>query len=401
MRRYWPSITLVTIILLVLGTFYLQSTFANSSNPSFHFSNISGNEEELESLVIHGTYPNDGMYERVKISKDETVYTSESILRNYLSTHPEINRLQKEYRSFMRGKNHDLHFFFEDEGYVAYADVRVEYNFQGPTDYTFVIDVMDKTVDERIKMDINVPNQDRFSYIWVQDVYVDNNKLQLVTENELLGSNGTEMYVYTFDLEKEKLIADNTLIEYSNNQPNTHTFISIINDQQKLSKETQLVFIKETRSYADEGMETDNHSVHSLYTYDYVTNELKELVLLEEISSLMEPFNLIKAGNIVYVTTNKEDELQVLGYNVDSEEIEVNQTFDLSQTEESYPFIGVVDGKLYIITVDYSENEHGPLKDMKLLIANVDTMEVLYEGRIEFDNNEAVHELYISNIEVK
>src|SRR5690625_3643108 len=127
MKRYWKLITIATVIVLTIGTFYIQSSLAKNKYPTFSIKHQSGDETLVENVTIHGTYnEGDVWIGNIGISiEGMTEHNQFSYLDmltgKYLDT--EIKRLQKEHRNFMRGKGEDTSLFFDDKDTLAFVDI--------------------------------------------------------------------------------------------------------------------------------------------------------------------------------------------------------------------------------------------------------------------------------------
>src|SRR5690606_31814424 len=129
----------------------------------------------------------------------------------------QIERWQKEYRGYMRGKWPSLSSFFENGKFLAYADVN--YNFTGPIgsyrDFTFDIDILHKETGDRVKRETEVPNRNQYYSISVENVQVTDNVLKVFTSNQVehQGNHEIEIHVYTFDIQTGELLDDKIIIE--------------------------------------------------------------------------------------------------------------------------------------------------------------------------------------------
>ena len=72
MKRYWKIITLCLITLIVIGTFYIQSSFAANEHIKIEFEKVSGNKDEVKNLVLYGDYFVGNMYQPLQITSEET-----------------------------------------------------------------------------------------------------------------------------------------------------------------------------------------------------------------------------------------------------------------------------------------------------------------------------------------
>src|SRR5690625_1575955 len=111
MKKYWILIVISVVMIASIGTFYIQSVFATNDKPAFVLEKISGDEKEVDSLLIGGSYYGELTYigEDFEIDLEGTRYLDDSsfferVEGMYGSS--QIKQLQKDYRNFMRGKYH-------------------------------------------------------------------------------------------------------------------------------------------------------------------------------------------------------------------------------------------------------------------------------------------------------
>src|SRR5690625_4729725 len=149
MKKYWILIVISVVMVATIGTFYMQSVMAGNNKPVFTIEKINGDEKEIESLLLSGFY-DDGLnylgedleisLEGIKYFEDRSFF--ERIKEDYGSER--IKQLQKEYRHFMRGKNYSLNSYFENEDYLAYADVSYRNPYEISGELQFSVAVLDK-----------------------------------------------------------------------------------------------------------------------------------------------------------------------------------------------------------------------------------------------------------------
>ena len=80
MKRYWKIMLLCFVTIIAIGTFYIQSGFADQKNITIEFEKVSGNEDEVKNLTILGDYLVGNLHHSLQIEKGETIDTTQSIL---------------------------------------------------------------------------------------------------------------------------------------------------------------------------------------------------------------------------------------------------------------------------------------------------------------------------------
>lgn len=121
MKKYWKVIVVIAIAVVGIGTFYVNSAISVSKYPEFVIKKQSGDETEIKSLVVEGTYSGSVLNEGLKITADGSRYESDSSFIDLFKGYnpPLIEQLQEEYRNFMRGKSGDISAFYEDKQFLV------------------------------------------------------------------------------------------------------------------------------------------------------------------------------------------------------------------------------------------------------------------------------------------
>ncbi|SES99540.1 hypothetical protein SAMN05216389_10499 [Oceanobacillus limi] len=424
-KRYWKMIATLSVIVLTIGTFYIQSSFAASEFPDITFKTVSGSEEELDNLTINASYHEAELYQRVTINRQGSTFQEQLPFYERFfgsSMYPEINRYEKDYRNFMRGKVGGTNLFFEDDSVLVYADVMYEgYNHNTRiTDYSFNIDVLDKQAVENHSTELSVPNGNDYAWISVEDVQIVQDKLIVITRNQLSNRSGDEekeeeVHGYTFDLETLKLENNQELLSIPRGDEESFSRLSMMNDNLNVEPEKYFLISKvvmeqgvlEESHEEYEGTEMEvneapNNMIateQSIFVYDYETAKMEELNLPNELESLLESARVTVQNNLIYFMNQQEGSLEVTSYNIETEQIDIEQTFNLNRTSTHEPFIKINQDRLYLITA--SSEDIG--KDIDVMIASLSTGELLYEGKIEVTekDNSTDYELFINDIDTK
>src|SRR5690625_250149 len=223
MKRYWKLIIVTTFIVAVIGTLLIQTSLATSGYPEFVFEHKSGDQEEVKPLTIIGEYvADDSTYIFTKISNEGTSYqNSQSSYLNFLQKdylQPEMNRLIKDYRGFMRGKHEKpIYLFFEDQNVLAHVDLKNEYVFTSDRQwsYSFEVDVLDQKSKSKTKFELAIPEGEKYAYLDIHGVQFINDELKITTVNELNTnteqSHHAEMHIYTVDLDTKEIVSDEVI----------------------------------------------------------------------------------------------------------------------------------------------------------------------------------------------
>jgi hypothetical protein len=385
MMRYWKIIFISVIIIGSIGTYYVQNARAGSLSPEFTIEGTSGDEREVEGLVLRAIFGSQGGFgEEIEISADGTTYRSHlPYLQQFeFHDHPDIDRLQEEHRNFMRGKEENMFSFFENEDTLVYVGPP----WSDDPNLPLQVEILDKETEEVHAFDVDLPDHQEYMYMNLEDVQLINNDLHVVTTNVRRGSthesDTEEVRVYRIDVENEELKSDQTL--YSTAEGNEADWVHVngLNHSNPLGEKDYYVFginqIEEAMTH-----ESTNEK-YEYAAYHFETEELNHIQLPEE----METGGLIThvAQGAIYFVSSFNQVLEVGVYDLEKGEID---RIEVQATEgSSYPnsTMDIQDGKLYVVN---SDGERA-----KLYVVDQTTEEVLYEGKIGFADPESVPDNY-------
>lgn len=119
MKRYWKIISICLVTLLVIGTFYTQSSFAANKRVEIEFEKVSGNEDEVKNVMIDGVYW-DRSSQPIQITNEETRdLNNQSFLQKLDRIHvpPMFDDLVKQQKNFMRSKDLVPNYFLKMKNY--------------------------------------------------------------------------------------------------------------------------------------------------------------------------------------------------------------------------------------------------------------------------------------------
>lgn len=384
MKRYWKLITIVLVTIIGIGMHYIQSTNATSNNPQFIIKKMSGNSNEAKNIRVFGEYSIQGRYEdMVHIDETKTVYNNKiSFLESLNGVYhtPEIKRLQKDYRSFMRGKEMSTASFYEDETHIAYMTINWDYNEMDyrPSNFAFRVEVLNKQTKDVVVINEPMPNQNTYDYAHVEDVQITNGNLRAVVRQSKRVSDSDQLveetHIYTFDIRSQIVTEDETIITSYYSQ-------SILSNLEDINPQKYLLIQQANINEVPhrEG-NTIEETTQKLMIYNYESNELRELPIDKE---TLNSDNVIIDGSTIYLINFKTNGLEVLPFQIEKGEFSTRKTIKLNiPDEESTPAIQLKNNKLYIVS---------PLKDKEteafLVITDLNTWKPLYEGEIEQTNS--------------
>lgn len=416
MKRYWKLIILTAAVILILGLFYTKTGTANDNGPSFTIKKIQGNEEEISNILLDANYHQSrtaGSGHSLQISAEGTKYFNEQSIAEQLfgfGWDRQIERWQKEYRGYMRGKWPSLSSFFENGKFLAYADVN--YNFTGPIgssrDFTFDIDILHKETGGRVKRETEVPNRNQYYSMSVENVQVTDNVLKVFTSNQVehQGNHEIEIHVYTFDIQTGELLDDKIIIEEKESlDANQWAEIMILNKHEHIGEEEYVLAKVLNVEHVQDAENSGDYveQVQQLYfvSYNVETGEIKQFEIPEikpfaaaGISPI--PDQALISGSTVYFAIFTTDGIDVYSYSLETNSLQGSQKVPLEKSFSDSPVIKVAHERIYIVEWINKRDT-----DKSIIVADVESGEIVYSGRIELQEPEAhsgEYELYIHDI---
>lgn len=390
MKRYWKIISICLATLIVIGTFYVQSSLATNEHLKIEFEKVNGNEDELKNIVLYGDYLGDRPYQfqPLQITSEETINPtnlsfSQKISRTGIPI--DLEELVEKHRSFMRSKDLSPHLFFEDENLVAYAHMN---------DFSFDIEVLTKKTDEITSIQLDVSEKENYGWMQVEEVQVIDSELKVITRASRIGGIN-ELLVYTFDMKKKKLVSDDSIASIPTVE-NRYSDLRIINGNYSIQRQKYLLI--KIEAFEDNKIYREgepNLVANEFIVYDIETNQSKKVVASDEKLVSLGGSSAIY-NSTLFIPSQTANGIEVNQYDIESDKWGKKLSFDLVDTknDEEAPYIKVRNGKFYII--------HATTNGHTIFIGDLITGESLYEGKLKVKNQGEVqknYRLYFHGIE--
>lgn len=402
MNRYWKVISIATIVVLTIGTFYIQSSLAKTNYPNFFIETISGEKEMLKNLTVIGDYKEKGKEGAMgHISKDETFYLPNQFSYMDMLTGAYVGEklmeLQKKYRNFMRGKEMESSIAENDEDLV-YADISMDWSPEFRIrNAKFEVDVLQKDSKQQSSFSAPIPLEGNIDHLYLSHVEIFGDTLQIIVDSTTDEGDRfvNHLHVYRLDIASGKLLSGQK-IEFQTQENDWNSSMYPIVDRSEDSPSKHIIFMFNTYDEVEVMDEDYDHEKVSqeLVVYHLETDKQERIELPEEVDLDFNVDSLIE--DTIYLTKELADEYHVIGYNIESKQIETDYVVDLNQ--------GPKDEKVTAYVQDDYISIVSPLKstlvDAIIKVGDVKTGDILYEGSIEIDPEERVkdYELEISHI---
>ncbi|WP_010529267.1 hypothetical protein [Lentibacillus jeotgali] len=382
MKRYWRLIAIVTIVVLTIGTFYIQSAIAAVSYSEIKIEKISGNEELIEPVILNGSYnTGTGMNVAINVTPDGSEYIrNQSFFERIQGMYSnEVKRLQEEYRSFMRGKSGSNTSYLETEDTLASAEV-INQSVRGSDsgDMEFDIAVLNKENGEITSFTVSVPNRAMYAQVFVEDVQMADDTLKVVTRNYSKDGENA-LYMYHFDMTNQEITGDKRIAITGDNGENAGSHLMIEPESDQTAPSEYIIFSKDSPGGQD---------VQEYIVYNLETGDKQQLETPEKLSGDA----LLSDKEHLYFNTGN----QIVQYNIETDEMTAEidlpsqDTSNGDMQRNTRPLLHVTNDKMYLLTAS-------PGKKIGQNITIIDTTsgETLYNGKLTIekpvDQNESLH----------
>lgn len=410
MKRYWKLITIVVIIVLTVGTFYIQSSMAADNYPDFVLEKKSGDAKAVEHVTLQGDYRKDLFGDNVYITADGSTYAGLNSLfnqRSWIINQPKIIRLQEDYRSFMRGKGGDAESFAEDETSLAYVDMKsVLFEDYASSDYAFDVAVLDKESKAKSSFTAEVPKKDKYNDVYIEAIFIFNGEVKVITRNMLNPIDNeqweTEMHVYSIDMDKEKVVDNKMVISGSEEADEWVEFNMVSSGGDTTSK--YMVFTKSLEKVIEDdegGLTSSGDKKQDFIVYNLETGQQEKLDLPEE---MKQEADIESVGDsTIYFSKMMDDQIEITAYDIEDNKWKKEQIFNLPHTENAEDMderlFKIKDDKIYI-----SSTQQGEKLGTSVIVADLNSGKTVYEGTVEMKDKSSRldgYQLYIFDLIVE
>lgn len=405
MKRYLCSSIICLVVLLSIGTYYVKVASSASSLPTYTFKTSEGSVKELDPVIVQATTEHQNFYDPLTIESNQTKYERD---RPFWSDRNDvqIERLVKEHRSFMRGKDL-IDSFYEDDDFLAYASLNSEYTQSGKMNAELNIGVLEKKGKDETSFRIDLPHQERIMNTEVRDVQLINSKLQVFTMIDVYSNDDKqtkEIHLYTIDLAKKKVVSDKTLVSETFAYPNQVDFEMPVNTSP--SKPNNMILFSIMKGVAhEEGDYEEKLKESKLFSYQYDTEKLSTIK-----GAKKESLNLDIArsgytdGKNLYTLDATSGKYHLKTFNLSSEALTNDIQLDLAVGKEEANYVAIKNGRVYFL-LRSGMGENVTYKPAHLLIADLKTGKTLYKGETVMHaakkKNEQKTGFSVNNLEVK
>jgi|GEM_PF-2119993 len=405
MKKYWKLIMIVGVIVLCLGIFYVQTFHISKQYPDFKINAITGDNKVIDDIILNGEIHEDGYWYTVESFRLTNAGTSYMIDEpyftrlNYVYPSYKIEKLQQDYRQFMRGKTEEPNLYYEDDKVLAYVNTTSKSTWDYYNKY-FEIDIINKETRERNATVEVIPNRSGFDFLDIEAVRVIEDEVYIITKSHRYNEGDTETIIsqYTFNLLDNKITDDKEIDKTVVPDGDYNSYLEIIPSASNLYEivlsSFQIEYIPSTN---DENDFREELTLQKLSYYDLKKQESKEITLPKQ-----QGIPLALYENFFYFSETRGDGMTIYKFNMETIQIEDEVVIPIFKEYDDYITYGSIsqlseEGILYI-----NPNYTGP--STPLYAVNLVTMEIAFEGEINFKNlTENENDMWINftNVEIR
>ncbi|WP_407370914.1 hypothetical protein [Carnobacterium sp.] len=414
MKRYGKLGIIAGLVILSIGIYYIQPIFSAETRPEFTVSAKSGDETLIENMSIEGYYHKNNNYgagTEVEIAKEGTTYYSTQPYLNQLqdsvSANEKLTQLQKDYRSFMRGKEPDLVNYFEDDSILAYADITLDSMSAVTEDSEFLIEVLDKKTNDVLSFSVDFPKATDYISMYVEDVQVANNKLMVITNGYSINSeNGQdEQHLYSIDLPNEKIEEDEKIqLDLVDEKDKQIQYVELMNAGNDIHTSKILVYrvtldVSQTEMGIYDENEIVNQPIFGLIGVNIETGEQFLIDVSDELDNATLGNTIAIENSVMYFYKINDTTLSIYSYSLEQKELVELESVELTAEQLKVLRTGVVvqvnNGIVFFV-----ESSKVTDKDMQIMAIDSNSGEVVFEGAVEEKVNQPAKrdELHLSEV---
>lgn len=408
MKKYWKLIALIIFSGISISTFYLVTASAENSYPQYTIETRSGEKAVIKDLVLSASSYNeygDYYWDTIQIDAEGTIGSKDVPFAEQLDMAYQndlsVQKIYREHRGFFRSKNWDMAQFYEDKDALIYATSYSSdaENYEGKHD-NLQVAVLDKKTDRETTFEVEVPEYENYDSFYIEEVQKTGNILHVITTNYIEGKTEltqpvTELHVYRIDLETQKITEDQIIVPSDAGETEYGAYIVNKETTKNEMVPEPYIVIAMTPTVQPETIESEaevNLEDVTMMAYNVETSELTELNVPNEFkiwSTLYSPTVTNVVDEFIYYTKVKENGFEMTRFNIEENTMEQAQLVELpSEVMENFltnpdgyatPLVSIKDNQVYFISTLKDKTGH----DIGIVVADLETGQVLYDGTIE------------------
>ncbi|MBW7453368.1 hypothetical protein ACFOLF_06465 [Paenibacillus sepulcri] len=207
MKRYGLSAALLALIIISIGTYYVQAS-SGSGLPQYRLAKLSGDGKEAAHIQLEGYYGSGIISEPLNIGIQGSDYEANKGFLDQFSFRPSpwshFNSVLAGHRQFLKG-SHQPGGFYENDNLIAFAKTAYELTGNLSADFRIVISIWDKKTKEARSMEVPIaePKGIKLQWLTIDEVQMSGNQFKIFTQTQLTaegtGKTSQLVGVYTID----------------------------------------------------------------------------------------------------------------------------------------------------------------------------------------------------------
>ncbi len=405
MKRYRNLAVIAVVTTISLGTFFTKVAMSESKLPKFYLKTENGDSKYVKNLSISAGYGQEGG-RGLSITTDGSEYKDSNSMLSELDSEyydlKKLNDLKKKERNFMRGKISSSQFYI-DKDFAWHAEVKggkIGGTYEHKNNhFKLYIDGLDLQNKDRYKFKIDIPGEEIFSYINVNDVQLigkdlvvttSQNKTNVVndkTTNTNISVDQNELVMYRINVNQKKII-DQIVINKStyDQKTKTHTEIqsSIQEADPTVSSKYYVYKDGKLKDTVQPNGETVTEEVsNELVVFNLETGKEENLNLSKKQKEQLKQSYELLDNEELYFLKNSDKGISVLKYNLNNKKVDGVPVLASKINGNNLSNYKINGGKLYAIT----NNVEAPGKvNKEFSITDLTNGQSVFEGKIEVKN---------------
>lgn len=389
---------------ITFATYYTHTKTVTKSFPQFTIETIEGDEAYIKNVMISGDlYSFYTSNDPFQITKEGTTYLRDE---NYLSRmhlyyqSPTIKKLQKEYRSFMRGKEEFLDNFYETNDKLVYAQIAA--NRLGLPSGNVDIEILNKETNETTtySFPLEVEGDD---YNFISKVIASDDEVYIIVQQDVFNDTGeinkVNAVIYTFSPEQNKVVSNVVIPLYEGNEYMDFFKVLVANEnglpKKILLSATRSEYVNADGKKIEEESFNENEELFDIahtkkiFLFDTETKAYEEISLENE-KYIGAPIGFDEQNVSFINVENKELTLKMYDLIEQKVTSEKRVPTNLEHAPLWSLLQGVTKDHLYYTFIVADDNKSG-----FVYVIDTDSNEILYEGKITSEESKAISQMEI------
>lgn len=408
MKRYRNLAVIAVVTTISLGVFYTKVATSESNLPVYYINTEKGDPKSANNIEINANIYENNTNKNLTITTKGNEYRTNNSIFDFVNSKTfsakKLNDLQKEEKNFMRGKNSDSSFYVDND-YVWQANVKGKnMNFNARNnDYKLYIDGLDLQSKDRYTFKLDIPNEEDFSYIDVEDVQLIGKELIVTTfQNKNFGEN--IRCIYRISITSKKMIDSKEFALVKGDDASRHTEISNPSEIDLTQPKQYYVYREiEAKETSQENGEVLSEQIsNTLHILNLETGKEEKINLTKEQLEMSKQSELIQSDNMLYFIIHNDTNVTINKYSLERQKIEGEPIVIAKDKGVTFSNNKIINGNLYTITNRVMNEGDRVMNDGKFSIYIIDlaTGSTTYEGLIKVKDTKENKEELLKKLEL-